>query len=72
MHSINDAAKMIGQTYSRVWHVFAYGRLPTPLRVGKTFVLTDTDIDRLRTYFAGEATTRPGIGLVPREDKPFG
>jgi hypothetical protein len=55
MHTINDAAKMIGETYSRVWHAYAYGRVPAPLRVGRTFVLTDTDIDRLRTYFDGAA-----------------
>ncbi len=54
MHTINDAAKMIGETYSRVWHAFAYGRVAAPLRVGRAFVLTDTDIDRLRTYFNGD------------------
>lgn len=54
MHTINDAAKMIGETYSRVWHAFAYGRVAAPLRVGRAFVLTDTDIDRLRTYFNGQ------------------
>lgn len=54
MHTINEAAKMIGETYSRVWHVYAYGRLPAPLRVGRAFVLTDTDIERLRLYFGGK------------------
>jgi hypothetical protein len=53
MHTINDAAKMIGETYSRVWHAYAYGRVPAPLRVGRAFVLTDTDIVRLRAYFGG-------------------
>ena len=72
MHTINEAARMIGQTYSRVWHAYAYGRVPAPLRVGRAFILTSGDIDRLRTYFAGEASTRPGIGLVSRKDKPLG
>ena len=58
MHTINDAAKMIGQTYSRVWHAYAYGRVPVPLRVGKTFILTETDIDRLRAYFSGDRSKR--------------
>jgi hypothetical protein len=51
MHTINEAAKLIGETYSRVWHAYAYGRVPAPLRVGKAFVLTDVDIERLRAYF---------------------
>ena len=62
MHTINDVARMIGETYSRVWHAFAYGRVPAPLRVGRAFVLTDTDIDRLRAYFSGDESQR-----APRE-----
>ena len=58
MHTINDAAKMIGETYSRVWHAYAYGRVPAPLRVGRAFVLTDTDIDRLRVYFGKTISAR--------------
>lgn len=61
MHTINDAAKMIGETYSRVWHAYAYGRVPAPLRVGRAFVLTDTDIDRLRVYF-GKTTSARNAG----------
>lgn len=72
MHTINDAARILGQSYSRVWHAYAYGRVPAPLRVGRAFVLTDTDIDRLRMYFARQATSRPGIGFVSRKDKPLG
>lgn len=53
MHTINDAAKIIGQTYSRIWHAYAYRRVPAPMRVGRAFVLTDSDIDRLRVYFGG-------------------
>ena len=53
MHTINDVAKMIGQSYSRVWHAYAYGRVPAPLRVGKTFILNETDIARLKAYFSG-------------------
>ena len=54
MHTINDVAKMIGETYSRVWHAYAYGRVPVPLRVGRTFILTENDIVRLRAYFGGD------------------
>lgn len=55
MHTINDAARILGQSYSRIWHAFAYARVPAPQRVGRAFVLTDTDIDRLRTYFGSAA-----------------
>lgn len=69
MHTINEAAKMIGQTYSRVWHVYADGRVPSPLRVGRAFVLTATDIDRLRRYFSGapkeRRRTRPEVQNDP-------
>ncbi len=70
MHTINEAAKLIGETYSRVWHAYAYGRVPAPLRVGRTFVLTDTDIDRLRTYFRGDGGQRaPKERQRPRPKK---
>jgi hypothetical protein len=52
MHTINNVAEMIGETYSRVWHAYAYGRVPAPQRVGRVFVLTDSDIERLRAYFS--------------------
>jgi hypothetical protein len=68
MHTISEAAKMIGQTYSRVWHAYAYGRVPAPLRVGRAFILTDTDIDTLRMYFGGASKdpqrSRPIIQAV--------
>ena len=51
MYTMNEAAKLIGETYSRAWHAYAYGRVPAPLRVGRAFVLTDREIERLGAYF---------------------
>lgn len=54
MNTIKDVANMIGETYSRVWHAYAYGRVPAPPRVGRTFVLTNSDVVKLQAYFSGK------------------
>ncbi len=58
MHTLSDVANTIGESYSRVWHAYAYSRVPAPLRLGRTFGLTDTDISRLQAYFASERRER--------------
>ena len=62
MHTLSNVANIIGESYSHVWHAYAYGRVPAPLRVGRTFVLTDTDITGLRDYFAAERSKRVPVG----------
>ena len=34
-----------------VWHAYAYGRLPWPRRVGRTFVLDSDDLAALQQLF---------------------
>ena len=67
MHTINEVAKMMGETYSRVWHAYAYGRVPVPVRVGRTFVLTDDDIARLQAYFSGGKPMRKSKDRLSKE-----
>jgi hypothetical protein len=52
---LNEAAAAIGQSYSRCWHAYAYKRLPPPLRVGRTFVLTEDDLTTLKEHLAGQS-----------------
>ncbi len=49
-YTMRQAAVMTGASYSRVWHVYAYGRLPWPRRVGKMFVLGEEDIESLKSH----------------------
>lgn len=58
MHTLRDAATALGETYSRVWHAYAYGKLPRPARVGRTFVLTESDLIALRGHFAAKNRER--------------
>ncbi|WP_171472656.1 hypothetical protein [Frigoriglobus tundricola] len=51
-YGLHEAAAAIGQSYSRCWHAYAYKRLPPPLRVGRTFVLTDDDLAALKEHLA--------------------
>lgn len=53
-YSLHEAAVAIGQSYSRCWHAFAYKRLPSPIRVGRTFVLTDADLVALKEHLSGQ------------------
>lgn len=53
-YSLHEAAVAIGQSYSRCWHAFAYKRLPSPIRVGRTFVLTDADLAALKEHLSGQ------------------
>lgn len=54
-YSLHEAAAAIGQSYSRCWHAYAYKRLPSPLRVGRTFVLTDDDLAALKEHLSGQS-----------------
>lgn len=54
-YSLHEAAAAIGQSYSRCWHAYAYKRLPPPLRVGRTFVLTDADLAVLKEHLAEQS-----------------
>lgn len=63
--SLKEAAKIIGVSYSRVWHAYAYGRLPWPLRVGKMFILDESDVKNLRTHLDNSAK---GEHYVPVTD----
>lgn len=62
-YSLHEAAEAIGQSYSRCWHAYAYKRLPPPLRVGRTFVLTEDDLAVLKQHLA-----ETGVGKVTRHD----
>lgn len=62
-YSLHEAAEAIGQSYSRCWHAYAYKRLPSPLRVGRTFVLTDDDLAVLKEHLAEQ-----GEGKASRHD----
>lgn len=63
LYTLHEAAAAIGQSYSRCWHAFAYKRLPSPLRVGRTFVLTDDDLTALKVHL-----TRQGEGKATPHD----
>jgi len=62
-YSLHEAAEAIGQSYSRCWHAYAYKRLPAPIRVGRTFVLTDADLAVLKQHLTGQ-----GEGKVSSHD----
>ncbi len=49
-YSLKEAAKIIGVSYSRAWHAYAYGRLAWPRRVGKMFILDESEVKNLRTH----------------------
>lgn len=49
-YTLRQAAAMTGASYSQAWHIYAYGRLPSPRRVGKMFVFGEDDIESLRSY----------------------
>ena len=50
-YSLGEAAQVLGRSYSQCWHVYAYGRLRWPRRVGRTFVLDSDDLAALQAYF---------------------
>jgi hypothetical protein len=71
IYTLREAAESVKETYSRVWHVYAYGRLRPPLRVGRTFAVTDADLAKLRAYFetkkdSHERTDDPDEGSLRR------
>lgn len=49
-YTIKEAAATLGVSYSQVWHVYAYGRLPLPQRLGKMFILDEPGIESLRRH----------------------
>lgn len=51
IYTLREAAESVKETYSRVWHVYASRLLRPPLRVGRTYEVTDADIAKLRAYF---------------------
>lgn len=51
-YSLKEAASLVGVSYSRAWHLYAYGRLGWPCRVGKTLVLSENDLAALKIYIA--------------------
>lgn len=60
LFTLGEAARLVGTTYSRVWHVFALHRLPQPLRLGRIHMLTESDIEALKKYFSSPpAGARP-------------
>lgn len=50
-YSLGEAAQVLGRSYSQCWHVYAYGKLRWPRRVGRTFVLNGDDLAALQQFF---------------------
>ena len=60
-YTLRQAAAMSGASYSQAWHVYAYGRLPWPRRVGKMFVFGEEDIESLRNHLDNRRRVRDDV-----------
>lgn len=60
-YSLAEAARLLGRSYSQCWHVFAYGRVRWPRRIGRTFVLDSSDLAALEAFFKqdGKSLVQP-------------
>jgi hypothetical protein len=66
-YTLGEAARLLGRSYSQCWHVFAYGRLRWPRRVGRSFILDNDDLAALTAYFNGDGDREGREPVAPSE-----
>lgn len=49
---LRDVATLLALPYYKIYYAHYSGQVPEPRKVGKTRIYTESDLDRLRKYFA--------------------
>ena len=53
-YTIEEVAALLGVAYHRVYHPTVTGRIPRPQKVGRTWLFTKSDVDRLAAYLTAK------------------